>query len=63
MTEADRGFSLILRSGLIGRNSCYLWSNRFSIGLDAKAEVYVLLVAGVGVEVVGGLAIELVALA
>ncbi len=32
-------------------------------GLDAEAEVYVLLVAGVGVEVVGGAAVELVALA
>ena len=31
--------------------------------LDAEAEVYVLLVAGVGVEVVGGAAVELVALA
>jgi hypothetical protein len=32
-------------------------------GLDAEAEVYVLLVAGVGVGVVGGTAVELVALA
>ena len=31
--------------------------------LDAQAEVYVLLVAGVGVEVVGSAAVELVALA
>ena len=31
--------------------------------LNAEAEVYVLVVAGVGVEVVGGLAVELVALA
>src|ERR1700722_3151293 len=31
-------------------------------GLDAEAEVYVLLVAGVGVDVVGGAAVELVAL-
>jgi hypothetical protein len=33
------------------------------VGLDAEGEVYVLLVAGVGVEVVGGAAVELVALA
>jgi hypothetical protein len=31
--------------------------------LDAEAEVYILLVAGVGVEVVGGAAVELVTLA
>jgi hypothetical protein len=31
--------------------------------LDAETEIYVLLVAGVGVEVVGGAAVELVALA
>ena len=31
-------------------------------GLDAEAEVYVLLVAGVGVDVVGCAAVELVAL-
>ena len=36
---------------------------RGRVALDAQAEVYVLLVAGVGVEVVGGAAVELVALA
>jgi hypothetical protein len=34
-----------------------------SFGLDAEAEVYVLLVTGVGVEIVGGTAVELIALA
>jgi hypothetical protein len=37
-----------------------VWEDFF---LDAQAEVYVLLVAGVSVEVVGGAAVELVALA
>jgi hypothetical protein len=32
-------------------------------GLDAQAEIYVFFVAGVGVDVVGGAAVELVALA
>ena len=37
--------------------------SRFDWGLDTEAEVYVLLVAGVRIEVVGSAAVELIALA
>ena len=44
---------------LIRLDPRYPWS----AVLDAEAEIYILLVAGVGVEIVGGAAVELVALA